>query len=645
MVVADGTDRASCPEVQVTPGGLPPFELVEHLTLLGLLTVWAVPFTRAIGGRGVHHELIFAAVLAVAIALARAWLAPVGSVVLAAIVAAAALLVCVFAPTGWWGSDVAAGYAIGASVYVVARRYVRDEQRRDLIAAAICLASVYEFSQGFISWVRTGDPATEMSGTFYWHNPYAAYLLPGAVIGLGLVAGRRRPWSLIGWVSVPLCTAGVVLSSSRATMLPLVVALVLVTAGVAARSGLARVGGVLVLSVGALVVLPGPPFFSHRVAPWAPTAVRAQGQTLAQNGGYRTEFWREGAQVFLHHPVVGSGYHALATASVLYTPVGWARSSLTHDGYLQALSDGGLLLGVPFLVAVATVAWWALRRFLTLARKRRSGGVDPVELAIVLALLAGMAHSAVDFDWSHPALLVQAALLAACVAPAGPGRSSAGRRWCAAGAALALTGVLIAILPALHQWQRDQPNDTHTTASLLADASATFGDYRPAAALVSMANSRTRVLTPLEAAEALRLTANEASVDPGLSLARDELGARMGLLPGAASAAEREVARLSGGATVYDADLAAVLGSAGELDTARRLLAADIARQANAGEASPDLSQELGVWASTLGRGRGYACQIALIRPLLGSWRTAGLPRPSASCRGTVKDADSASEQ
>jgi O-antigen ligase len=107
-------------------------------------------------------------------------------------------------------------------------------------------------------------------------------------------------------------------------------------------------------------------------------------------------------------------------------PRDWALSPLAHNGYLQALSDGGLLLGVPFLVAVLVVTALAMRLLWRAVRRRQFslGG-----FVVPLVLLAVLAHSAVDFDWSYPADLALAAVLAGLVVaqPRPPQRQKAVR--------------------------------------------------------------------------------------------------------------------------------------------------------------------------------------------------------------------------
>jgi O-antigen ligase len=604
-------------------------EMLEHIAMVAVLLFWAVPFTRATGGRGVHTELIFSVLLLVVLAALPAWRAPAGSVALAATVAAAAELVCVFAPSGWYGSDVAAGYVIAGATFIAARRYVRDTERRLLVATCVCLAGLYQFEQAFVPWWGSETASTEMSGTFYWHNPYAAFLLPGAVIGIGLILERRRPWSTVGWLSTPICTAGIVFSSSRATMAALVVAWLLLAAVCLRRKNVLRAGGALAATAAVILVLPGPPFFPHYSAPWSATQARSSsGETLSQNGEYRIQFWRSAVQVAVHRPWVGSGFHELADASALYTPFGWARSPQAHNGYLQAFSDGGVLLGLPFLAAVLVALWWGLRQ-LWAALRTRAGPIDALDCSVGVALLALLAHSAVDFDWSHPSILVEVALLSATVAP--PVVTTHVRR----SSVVALTvmaGALITLVPALHQWQLSQPNFRYSTDHELDVAGAPFGNFRPAQAVLRAYVYQDRPLSVQDAARALALTADEAKVDIHDALLRDAVGASTHLNPDAVAEARATLDRIGGILPPYVPDFALVLSSAGQSRAARDVLADHIAAQATAGKVAPNLGDELAQWARTLGTGSRYACQLNSVEALLSDAQEANLPAPTAPC-------------
>ncbi|HVT21285.1 MAG TPA: O-antigen ligase family protein [Mycobacteriales bacterium] len=502
--------------------------------MLALLVTWAVPLTNAMGGQGAaHQEGLYAVVVLAALVAGRCWRAPTRSAVPAAALALAAVLVCVLAPSGWSGADVAAGYGAAAASYLAARGYARTANRRAAILTAICLAGLYQFAQAFGPWVAAGNPGAELSGELGGHNAFAAFLLPGAVLGMGISAQFQLPWSLAGWIASPLCVAGIVFSTSRATLAVLIAALAgIFGVALVCRRGGIRVVGALLLAAVVVVLLPGPPVFSHRVSPFAATETRAAtGETLDQNSAYRLAFWHDAAEVAWHRPLVGSGFNSLETASVPYVPPGHARSPNAHDGYLQALSDGGLLLGLPFLAAVALLAFSALRNLgLGLGSRRRGQPADVLAAATAVALLAAFAHSAVDADWTYPAILVEAALLGACVAPWQP--AAGGFKRTAVSAWLCVVGVLLADIFALHQWQLDGKLAGQPPATLLARSSAVFGDYRPADWLLREVVNRRVTITRQQAEEALSLTRDAAKVNQYVALRRAEVRTIAGIASG-----------------------------------------------------------------------------------------------------------------
>jgi O-antigen ligase len=119
--------------------------------------------------------------------------------------------------------------------------------------------------------------------------------------------------------------------------------------------------------------------------------------------------WRESASVFEHHPIAGVGYGGLEAAGAQLTPAGWPRSPLAHNDYLQALAEGGLLLGLPFLVACGAIAFGLVR----VGRSRVHSRVVDVRTGVVIGAMALMAHAAIDFDWTYPALFSLTAVVAA----------------------------------------------------------------------------------------------------------------------------------------------------------------------------------------------------------------------------------------
>jgi O-antigen ligase len=323
-------------------------------------------------------------------------------------------LICVTAPTGWYGADDAAGYALAATAVLAVSAYARDKQRRLAVVVAVSVAGLIEFMEAFLPWWGGGRPEAPMSGTFYWWNPFAAFLLPGALLGAAMAIAGVRTWRAVGWLSAPMCAVGIIFSSSRMSVALLAAGYValglVVLTSRPRRRALIRWVLVGVLSLGAAVALSGPPFFDHRASLTAAAdAKSASGQSVAQNGHFRLEFWQRATAVVKDRPLVGSGPHALVGASENLVSPRLARSNLAHNGYLQVLSDGGLALGLPFLLACAGCLLAGVRLLLS-ARSRTDERWFAVAVPVTLAALA--AHSAVDFDWSHPSDLTLTAVLA-----------------------------------------------------------------------------------------------------------------------------------------------------------------------------------------------------------------------------------------
>jgi O-antigen ligase len=386
---------------------------------------WLVAVPRLWGGRGGGAVTVGAILTAVAVVAVRPdrWL-PARATVLAASISVAAVAVAVFAPTGWSGATTAASYVCAAWIaVVVAAGIAQDRRLVDVVMALVVMGVLVEVAESWLAWWGGESAAAPMIGTFYWHDPFAAFLVPGSLIGLSLWLRRTGAVGILGLFGLVVGSIGLVYSTSRAADACFAAgALVVIGPNLVERglAGLRRAGAAVALTAFSVWGIAGPPFFPHRSSPFAGTAARSSGQSLGQNGGYRLDFWREALGVFERHPVTGGGYHSLATASVGHDPNGWPLSPLAHSGYLQALSDGGLLLALPFLVTVAAVCWWVLRDCGSAIRRREfstAGFAVPVATAVMLA------HSAVDFDWSYAADFTLVAILAGIVG----GRHAAAR--------------------------------------------------------------------------------------------------------------------------------------------------------------------------------------------------------------------------
>jgi O-antigen ligase len=387
----------------------------------GLLVGFAVCyltmlFAQSTGGRGPWALTKAAVVVAAALVAVQPWRHLRARVlVLATAVSVAALLVCLVTTPGTFGGTRAAAYGLGAATFVTVAAYARSMRRVRLLAGLIVVAGGVQFAWSFVAWSGSGSASTQMVGTFYWHNQYGGFLLAPALLGLSMLLENRAPWRLVAWIVVPLAVAGVVYSSSRGAMLVLVggwllFGLMCLLSIRSTRKPLYRWVAASGLAVAFTFAIAGPPVFSHRASPLAPTQARvAAGETNEQSSSVRVKFWREAFEAFDHSPVTGVGYGAIVPGSVKYTPADWPRTPLAHNDYLQALAEGGLLLGIPFLLVCGSIAFHLVRTGSKRVFRRR---LD-VRTGVTVAALALMAHAAIDFDWSYPALFTLASALAA----------------------------------------------------------------------------------------------------------------------------------------------------------------------------------------------------------------------------------------
>jgi hypothetical protein len=361
------------------------------ISVLAMGGWWLLATPRMWGGRDPHVVTVGAVLTAVALITTRPDRVLPGRVLwLAAAVSVGAVGVALLSPTGWAGASTAASYVCVAWTVVAVMAAVRtDEQLAGLLSMLVMAGVLVEFAESWLAWWGGTDASLAITGTFNWFDPFAAYLIAGTVIGFAEFLGARGPLSWFGLAAMGMGTVGIIYSTSRASLAAFAAAVAVV--------GLCHLLARGLRSSARLV---------------AGLATRAASQSLSQNGGYRVQFWREAIGVFGRHPVVGGGYHSLAVQSAGHVPSTWAFSPLAHDGYLQALSDGGLLLGVPFLVAVLGTLWCVVSLLVGAVKDR---DISVPQFVVPIALGAMLAHSLVDFDWSYPANFLLVAVLAGLV--------------------------------------------------------------------------------------------------------------------------------------------------------------------------------------------------------------------------------------
>ena len=629
--------------------------------------MWALPVARATGGRdaGVLTLGLVACVPGLLVVLPRAVAAcrvRPRTVVLAVLLPVGALVVCLTAPTGWAGGSNVAACAYVGLLGLLVFGYCASAGRRLVVATLVCLAGLIQFAEAWVPWWGGGIHGAAMIGTFYWHNQFAIFLVPAALIGLAVALWRVAPVRSLGWVVTPLCVAGVVLSTSRASAAALIGGWVLV-GGLAVRVRsdrrrvLVRFAAVSLLAVLAPVVLSGPPFFDHFYSPAAATRVRTEGQPLSQNGAHRVEFWQQSVAVFEHWPVTGAGFDSLGTAASPLTAADLPRSPYTHNGYLQAFSDGGLVLGLPLLLLGGLATWLSVRLLWALWRKGRPRrrpsrpvpepspgsrtGAPPDSLpepvlaqpeswlatAGPVALVLLLAHSFFDFDWSYPALFAEAGILFGLVASLGlprksgraaqpipvpdtPARESGSIRPVGyrSGYVWSLTAacIVVACLAAVVDSARDcavadyqsarQESVSERVAALWAASQRVLADYHPAQDILQIAEDNPAATPRDVVVGALTDTARAATAVPRLQLLRARVQARVLGQPEQALATAAPLMSQLAGRPAYVVDIARVLVSAGRTGQARALLEAasrQLPRDASGAELRTEIQQEL----------------------------------------------------
>lgn len=275
--------------------------------------------------------------------------------------------------------------------YLIWRLVPVEKQRTALVIlfwGAILVAA--------IGWLYR-SPLGDFVGTLDRTNDLAAFLLPFVPLGLGLWNGRKS-WLLVLGSSFLALT--ILLTASRAALLALVVALLVF---VALRTPKRHV---LWLVLTPLLVVPFLPALWHKLqSAWA--------AGLAENSlAWRLSMWKGTWQIFLDHPVVGTGPGTFLTVFHRYQEQAGYYSVNPHSQVLQILAETGLVGALAFLIFLAGIGW------LTVKLKPQQ---PALAAAAAGAAVASLLHACFDIDYSVsaiPMLLMTLLGLAALSLPA-----------------------------------------------------------------------------------------------------------------------------------------------------------------------------------------------------------------------------------
>jgi hypothetical protein len=377
-----------------------------------------------------------------------------------------------------------------------------------------------QFSQAYLPWWGGQSVARLMVGTFYWHNQFAAFMLAGAVVSIVLATRAPGVERSVGWAVAPWCVAALFFAGSRST-LALFVLLWLVLLGFALRDRRGRLGLLVVvgLSVGLATLLASPLLMADGGDASSTMRAREGQESAAGNGMARLHYWQAALRLWQLRPVTGTGFDSFGGASAPYLPTGTTGTIYAHNGYLQALAEGGLVLLLPLVVATGLAVLLALR--VLVSRSARTGPDGLVAVAAPVSLVGLTLHSGVDFDWAYPSLVFLFAVLAAVLPrrtaarPAGRGP----RR--ALVAAVAVLGVVLLAVPAATRASglragTQEPPAWLTPVAAVVPTSGRVG-WLPAASLCARDLTAT---DPVAVRSALRCTAAPAADNPSLQLRR-----------------------------------------------------------------------------------------------------------------------------
>lgn len=368
------------------------------------------------GGRDRGATFVAVLLAAPCVLLSRPWSrVPVFEQVLCAAVAGAAVLVPFLTTLGVSEARDLDVYIYAPVLYLAMRGFATDTARRRLVVVALFAVGAFEASKVWPVWVGENDRSYRIVGTFYWHNQFGVFMAAIALLAIAHALRGAAPERYFAMALASVATALCVLSHSRGAEMALAAGMLVLCAVMLRQRPLRCIVGIGAIAVGAVLVaglMLADVAGHHGVAYTAPSLAST---SLGSSSSYRAQFITSAAKVFVHDPLVSHGFGSFAHLSGQYLPSGAEETTWVHSAPFQALTDGGLVLGIPVIVATIALA----SRWLQLAARSfrlpdRAGAAEMAAAATGIALLI---HACIDFDSQYPTLVAMIAVVGALAAP------------------------------------------------------------------------------------------------------------------------------------------------------------------------------------------------------------------------------------
>ena len=248
---------------------------------------------------------------------------------------------------------------------------------------------------GKLYWFREMHYGGIPFGPYVNRNHFAGFvelILPLALVPLVLGRVRRERWPVVGlFAVVPI--GALFLSASRGGIVSFGVELAFLALVMILRrtAGKQLFAGAAVLLLALLMVS------------WLGVGQLLQRfssfQSLEATAGKRASMRRDTWQIFLHHPVAGTG---LGTLQIVYPPYESLYDGKivnhTHNDYLEALAETGFLGGLCGAWFLGVLFGESLKRF----RQPNNSFAGTLQLSGLVACSGFLVHSLVDFNLHIP---------------------------------------------------------------------------------------------------------------------------------------------------------------------------------------------------------------------------------------------------